>query len=121
MRVGLGIIATLLLAAPALARPADGFAAFWPAFATAAANDDTKALARMTALGPGLGDYGGSFARFHAANLGLAARRCLANAKPARDVDAHGAVSYSAFCGEVIYVFSKVGGAWKLTDLGAND
>jgi hypothetical protein len=126
MKIGLGItatlfLATLFLAPPGLAAPADGFAAFWPSFAAAAAKDDSKALASMTALGPGLGDNGGSFAKFHAANLGLAARRCLAKAKPVRDVDPRGAVSYSAFCGEVIYVFSKVGGGWKLTDLGAND
>ena len=111
----------LALATPAMAARADGFAAFWTSFAAAAANDDAKALASMTVLGPGLGDNGGSFAKFHAASLGPAARRCLAKAKPARDIDPQGAVSYSAFCGEVIYVFSKVSGAWKLTDLGAND
>jgi len=111
----------LAVTAPALAAPADGFAAFWPTFAAAAAKDDAKALASMIALGPGLGDNGGSFAKFHAANLGLASRRCLAKAKPLRDIDPQGGVSYSAFCGEVIYVFSKVGGVWRLTDLGAND
>jgi hypothetical protein len=123
MRIQLGLSVTLCLAAtpPALAAPADGFAAFWPTFAAAAAKDDSKALAPMVALGPGLGDNGGSFARFHAANLGSAPRRCLAKAKPLRDVDPQGGVSYSAFCGEVIYVFSRVGGRWMLTDLGAND
>ncbi|MEJ0064035.1 MAG: hypothetical protein WDM85_00340 [Caulobacteraceae bacterium] len=63
----------------------------------------------MVALGSGLGDNGGSFARFHAVNLAPVARRCLVKAKPVRDVDPQGAVSYSAFCGEVIYVFSKAG------------
>ena len=121
MRIWLSVAAALFLAAPALAAPADGFASFWPAFAAAAAKDDAKALASMTSLGPGLGDNGGSFAKFHAASLGPTVRRCLAKAKPVRDVDPQGAASYSAFCGEVIYVFSKVGGAWKLTDLGAND
>ena len=121
MKLGLGAALSLVLAMPALAAPADGFAAFWPVFTAAAAKDDAKALASMVALGPGLGDNGGSFAKFHAANLTPATRRCLAKAKPVRDVDPQGAVSYSAFCGEVIYVFSKTGGGWKLTDLGAND
>ena len=121
MKVGLGLALSLVLAMPALAAPPDGFAAFWPTFAAAAAKDDRKALASMVALGPSLGDSGASFAKFHAASLGPAARRCLAKAKPVRDVDPRGAVTYSAFCGEVIYVFSKAGGGWKLTDLGAND
>jgi hypothetical protein len=121
MKLGLAVVLACTLATPALAARADGFAAFWPNFAAAVARDDARALATMVALGPGLGDNGGSFARFHAANLGSEARRCLAKVKPARDVGPHGAVSYSAFCGEVIYVFSKVDGVWKLTDLGAND
>jgi hypothetical protein len=121
MKIGLGVTATLLLATSAMAAPADGFAAFWPTFAAAAAKDDAKALASMIVLGPALGDTGASFARFHATNLGPKARRCLAKAKPARGVDPQGTVSYSAFCGDVIYSFSKVGSGWKLTDLGAND
>jgi hypothetical protein len=53
--------------------------------------------------------------------LGPKVRRCLAKAKPVRDVDLQGNLNYFAFCGEIIYVFSKTGGTWKLTDLGAND
>ena len=121
MKIGLGIALSLALATPALAAPADGFAAFWPAFAAAAAKDDVAALRSMVALGPGLGDAGGSFAKFHATNLGPARRRCLARAKPKSDVDPQGTLTYAAFCGEMIYVFSRAGGAWKLTDLAAND
>ena len=113
MRTPLATILALVLAAAPVARatPTDGFGAFWASFA-AAAKDDAKALASMVVLGPGLGDAGGSFAKLHRAALGPAARRCLAKAKPVRDVDPQGAV---------IYVFTKPGGAWKLTDLGAND
>jgi hypothetical protein len=117
----LAVALTLATVETAMGAPADGFAVFWPSFAAAAAKDDTKALASMIVLGPALGDTGASFARFHATNLGPKARRCLAKAKPTRDVDPQGAVSYSAFCGEVIYSFSKVGGGWKLTDIGPND
>jgi hypothetical protein len=123
MRIGLvmAVALTWATAGTAMAAPPDGFAAFWPTFAAAAAKDDAKALASMVVLGSGLGDAGASFTKFRSAYLGSAARRCLAKAKPVRDVDPQGAVGYSAFCGEVIYVFSKVGGGWKLTDIGAND
>jgi hypothetical protein len=124
MRVGLGVTLGLGLAtaAPAMAAPADGFSTFWPKFQAAAAKDDTKALASMIALGPNLGEDGASFAKFHAGELGPKVRRCLAKAKPDRDVNPQGDVLYSAYCGgEIIYGFTKTGGVWKLTDLGAND
>ena len=75
----------------------------------------------MTVLGPKLGDDGGSFAKFHAAALGPAKRRCLAKTKPMRNVDPEGNLSYGAFCGQIIYIFSKTTGGWKLTELGVND
>jgi hypothetical protein len=123
MHIRLGAVAALALivAAPAMAAPTDGFGAFWPTFQAAAARDDAKALATMVVLGPALGDDGASFARFHAGALGPKVRRCLAKTEPVRDVDPQGNLNYFAFCGEIIYVFSKTGGTWKLTDLGAND
>jgi hypothetical protein len=121
MKLGLGLTLWFILATPALAAPTDGFAAFWPTFAAAAAKDDARALASMVVQGPGLGDAAGSFAKLHKDYLGPSARRCLAKAEPRRDADGQGAPTYEAFCGQIIYVFSKVGGAWKLTDLGAND
>jgi hypothetical protein len=38
-----------------------------------------------------------------------------------RDVDPQGTLTYSAFCGQVIYIFSKTTGGWKLTELGVDD
>ena len=122
MRLKLAALAlAAAIAAPAMAAPADGFAAFWPTFAAAAAKDDTKALASMIVLGPGLGDDITTFAKAHAAFLGPKARRCLAKAKLDRQVDPEGTLSYSAYCGQVIYGFTKSGGAWKLTDLSPDD
>ncbi|HZZ87320.1 MAG TPA: hypothetical protein VFE13_03205 [Caulobacteraceae bacterium] len=120
MAIRFAVALAVVLTCGAATSP-DGFAAFWPSFAAAAAKDDAKALAAMTALGPGLGDNGDSFAKFHARNLGPAVRRCLAAAKPTRDIDGNGHVEYGAFCGHVIYVFSKHGAAWRLTDLGVDD
>ena len=123
MKIGLGVMLAfgLATASPATATTADGFGVFWPAFQAAVAKDDAKALASMVALGPNLGDDGASFARFHAGELGPKVRRCLAKAKPDRDVDPQGDVNYSALCGQVIYGFTKSAGAWKLTDLSPND
>jgi hypothetical protein len=118
---GMTVALALALAAPALAKPADGFAAFWSAFSAAAAKDDAKALASMVVMGPGLGDGGTSFAKLHREYLGPVARRCLIKAKPLEQDDGQGAPTYEAFCGQIIYVFSKPAGAWKLTDLGSND
>lgn len=113
-------LALLAVAGPAAAAD-DGFGAFWKTFTAAIAKDDKTALAGMVQLGPGLGDNGASFAKFHAGNLGAKARTCLAKGKPDRNVDQLGVVNYGVFCGPVIYGFTKTHGAWKLTDLGAND
>ena len=45
-----------------------------------------------------------------------AVRKCLAAAKPVRDRD-----SYLVLCGEEIFSFGKVNGAYKFTDVGMND
>ena len=106
---------------PAVAA-ADGFAAFWQAFQAALAKDDRAALAGMVVLSERVDQAEPlSFAKFHSDMLGPAARKCLAKAKAVRDVDGKGEVSYSAFCGEVIYTFYRSGGVWKLTDVGVND
>jgi hypothetical protein len=47
--------------------------------------------------------------------------RRLARAKPLRDVNGTGAVNYDVFCGQVIYVFSRTGGAWRWTDTSPDD
>ncbi|HEY1426755.1 MAG TPA: hypothetical protein VGF50_08800, partial [Caulobacteraceae bacterium] len=107
--------------ATALAAPNDGFASFWQSFTVAMAKDDQAALSGMVSLSERLDDATPlTFARFHSDHLGAATRRCLAKAKPLRDVDGTGAVTYTAFCGELNYSFYRIGGAWKLTDIGAN-
>ena len=108
--------------APAIAATGDGFATFWQAFTTALTKDDQPALAKMVVLSDRLNQAPGlTFAKFHHDYLGPKTRSCLAKQKPVRDVDGTGAVNYSAFCGELDFVFSQAGGAWKLTDIGPND
>lgn len=108
--------------APGLAAAPDGFATFWQAFGAALTKDDQAGLAKMVALSDRLDQASPlTFARFHRDHLGPAVRKCLAKAKPVRDVDGEGQVNYTAFCGELTYTFYRTGGAWKLTDIGAND
>jgi hypothetical protein len=118
-------IAAALSTAPlatALAAGGDGFAAFWQGFQAAVAKDDRAALAGMVVLSERLDQAEPlTFAKFHSDQLGPSARKCLAKAKAVRDVDGQGQVSYSAFCGQVIYTFYRSAGAWKLTDVGVND
>ena len=100
----------------------DGFAAFWRNFTAALLKDDRAALAKMVVLSPTLDEATPlTFAKFHADHLGSKTRQCLAKAKPVRDVDGNGQANYSAFCGELDFVFYQRGGAWKLTDIGPND
>ncbi len=85
--------------------------------------NDRGALAKLTALDAGVNDGPGApktldqyFAKF----LTPKVRTCLAAAKPVRD--AHdGAVTYAAFCGQLIYTFETRAGAWRFTGIGADD
>ncbi len=122
------LVAAVLAAALATASvvPAvaadDGFAAFWKTFTAALAKDDRAALANLVVLSPALDQATPlTFARFHADDLGSKTRKCLVKAKPVRDVDGTGQVNYSAFCGDLDFGFTRVAGAWKLTDVGPND
>ena len=123
LAIAVAMVTTTSLAAAAAA-PADGFAAFYRLFAAAVGKDDQKALAGFTVLGPGLDDNDVplTFAAFHALYLTPRERHCLAKGKPVRAIDGTGAVNYSVFCGQLIYVFSKPNAAgWRLTDLSPDD
>jgi hypothetical protein len=111
-------LAVLAVVAGAARAADDGFAAFWKSFSAAAATDDKATLEKLTQLDPGLGQI--SFAKFHATQLGPKVRACLAKAKPKLDVGPGGS-EYEAFCGDIVYAFTKTPAGWRLTDLGPND
>jgi hypothetical protein len=106
-----------LMAAPSFAADA-GWPEFWRAFAAAAGKDDQATLASLVKLDPSVV---GSFAEVHKHYLKPSQRRCLAKARPVRDVDQLGQVNYGAFCGQLIYVFTNTPAGWRLTDLSPND
>jgi|HubBroStandDraft_5_1064220.scaffolds.fasta_scaffold284343_2 hypothetical protein len=121
--LALAVVGALAIGPVAVAAPDDGFAAFYKTFAAAIAKDDQQALAGMVVLGPGLDDNDVplTFAKFHRAALGPAARRCLAKGKAVRDTDGNGTPAYAVTCDHTIYVFYQTKAGWRLTDLSADD
>jgi hypothetical protein len=101
-------------------KPAAGsFPAFWAQFNAAVQKRDKEAVARMTKF-PFMGQYRSKadFIKGYALILDERTRRCFSKAKPIKD---DGRDSYSVFCGEEIYGFSKVEGEYRFTDIGMND
>jgi hypothetical protein len=109
---------SLALGAPAFAAANDGFAGFWAIFAAAVARDDGAMLEKLTVMGPSLDQQDKTFAGFHAHVLDRKARKCLAVARP--KIEPNGG-EYSAFCGQIIFGFSRTAGGWKLTDISPDD
>lgn len=123
-RVLLGLFITTLLLLPVasvsqgqVAQSKESFTQFWTRFKAALVKDDRQAVASMTKFRTGdvtymtdkefLAKWYGELRR---------ARRCFARAKPVKDQE-----SYSVFCGERIFLFERIEGAWKFTEIGAND
>ncbi len=59
-----------------------------------------------------------AFLKEYPSTFTRAVRKCLATAKRVKEPDRD---SYSVFCGEEIFTFEKVNGAYKFTDIGVND
>ncbi len=120
---GMLVAGLLISAESALAAGSDdGFAAFWTQFQAAVGKSDQKAVSQMIKF-PVLYNDIRKEAEFPVIWKGAfkpAHRRCLAKQKPVKDTH-EGQVSYSAFCDDIIYSFSKDDAGWKLTDFGVND
>lgn len=120
---GMLVAGLLISAESALAAGSDdGFAAFWTQFQAAVGKSDQKAVSQMIKF-PVLYNDIRKEAEFPVIWKGAfkpAHRKCLAKQKPVKDTH-EGKVSYSAFCDDIIYSFSKDDAGWKLTDFGVND
>jgi hypothetical protein len=100
----------------------DGFAAFWTQFKEAVGKGDHKAVSQMVKY-PAFYIDQRQVADFPVIWKGAfkpAERTCLAKQKPVMDHH-KGKISYSAFCGSLIYNFGKDDAGWKLTDIDEND
>lgn len=119
MKIAQSLALLLALGIFVPADAADDFQTFWGKFKVAIKKRDKAALAAMTKL-PFYYDSKQLGKEKFVAKLDeiLPARlsKCFEKEKPVADNG-----SYSAFCGEEIYVFSKVNGQYLFTDIGVND
>lgn len=116
------IIATLavltLLSPPAFAKDT-AFEAFWLKFKAALQKNDKQAIASMTKIPYRSYDKPLSKKEFIAycdKIFSKKIRDCLLKQKPVQDK-----TTFSAFCGEEIYIFEKVNGNYLFTEIGVND
>ncbi|MBX9689670.1 MAG: hypothetical protein K2X27_23365 [Candidatus Obscuribacterales bacterium] len=116
---GVAVLVIAMLGFTQCASATDEFSSFWEGFKTAVKKRDKEALARMTQLPFYYDSKNLQKAQFIAKLdeiLPGKLSNCFSKEKPVKDKD-----SYSAFCGEQIYVFSKVNGKYLFTDIGVND
>ena len=123
--IGRGMLVAGLLISAGSARAAgsdDGFAAFWTQFNAAVGKSDQKAVSQMVKYPISYIDQRqvADFPVIWKGAFKPAQRTCLAKQKPVKDTH-EGKVSYSAFCGHLIYSFGKDDAGWKLTDIDEND
>jgi hypothetical protein len=99
--------------------PSAEFVAFWKEFRSAVAKNDQEAVAALSDLR--LYYRNGQFSKEaflkeYPFLFRRDVRKCFATAKPETDRD-----NYLVGCGEEIFYFGKVNGAYKFTDIGMND
>ena len=95
------------------------FNAFWIKFKAAIARNDKGGVADLTKLpfmldGKDLDRAG--FIKQYGSLFTPHVRRCFARVKLTKDQDA-----YEIFCGQQIFLFGKVDGVYKFTEIGVND
>jgi hypothetical protein len=92
---------------------------FWTKFKTAVAKNDKEAVASMTRL-PFLFQSRElakpAFIQKFDAIFSVRVKRCFAKATLVKEGD-----GFEVFCGQQIFLFEKVGGAYKFTEIGVND
>ena len=95
------------------------FTAFWIKFKAAVARNDKAAVADMTRLPFMLDNKDldrAGFIKQYSSLFTPKMRRCFARARPLRDQD-----NMEIFCGQQIFLFAKVDGVYKFTEIGVND
>jgi len=115
----ISVLALVLLPSAGMAKDA-AFDAFWIKFKTALKTNDKDAISSMTRL-PYLDNNDKkldkkSFIAYCDKVFPKKIRDCLAKQKPVQDK-----TTFSAFCGEDIYLFEKVDGHYLFTEIGVND
>ena len=101
------------------ARIDPAFNAFWIKFTAAVARNDKGGVADLTKLpfmldGKDLDRAG--FIKQYSSLFTPRVRRCFARARLTKDQD-----TYEVFCGQQIFLFGRVNGVYKFTEIGVND
>ena len=117
------LLLTIFLFLPLLALQAEersahpeSFATFWAGFKSAVAKSDKEAVVAATKF-PYYGQLSkAEFIQQYSTLFTKEVRKCFATAKPVKDRD-----YYFVFCGEEIFTFTKVNGAYKFTGVDMND
>ena len=95
------------------------FVSFLTKFKAALAKDDKEAVVSMTKL-PFLYDSKeqkrDGFLKIYDKLFTARVKKCFFTSKPVKDGD-----SYEIFCGKTIFLFGKVNGSYKFTEIGVND
>lgn len=114
------VVCFLVCFAFVAAAEARSFAEFWVQFKAAVAEGDKEAIAEMTKFPFPYGKplSKADFIKQCGELFDQRTRRCFSKAKPVKEEDRD---SYSVFCGEEIFVFEKVNGEYRFTDIGMND
>ena len=101
--------------------PPAEFAAFWKEFKSAVAKNDKEAVVALSdvSLFRRNGQFSKeAFLKEYPFLFRRDVRECLATAKPEKETHRD---SYLVGCGEEIFYFGKVNGAYRFTDIGMND
>lgn len=101
------------------ARIDPAFTAFWIKFKAAVARNDKGVVADLTKLPFMIENTDldrAAFIKQYGLLFTPRVRRCFTRAKPTKDQDA-----YEIFCGQQIFLFGKVDGVYKFTEIGVND
>nr|WP_249157715.1 hypothetical protein [Bradyrhizobium sp. KB893862 SZCCT0404] len=110
------------VASPALKKEFDGFI---EKFRAALKANDSAAVAGMTRLpfmnDSAIRDAAQFHAKTYASSFTAKNRACIQRGKAIYDRDPYKNESYSVFCGEMIFVFTKTPAGFLFTDISVND
>ena len=110
------------VASPALQKEFDGFI---EKFRAALRTNDSAAVAAMTRLpfmnDSAIRDAAQFRAKTYASSFTAKNRACIQRGKAIYDRDGENNDSYSVFCGELIFVFTKTPAGFLFTDISVND
>ena len=96
------------------------FVLFWTLFKAAVANKNKEGIADMTKFPFNYNKKmtRADFIKQFDVIFNARARKCFRNAKPEKSTDRE---SYTVFCGDDIFTFTKENGEYRFTDIDLND